>query len=794
MRLSDLRRLVDEFGIAGVDRRSRESMSAALRSTPHATPELLLDTLSDAQVKEACDYMGINRLGTKNAVIRRLVEYSPSSNRERSRDAYEQSALIHTGPARIPPALPGRFLLARNASAGTIPVTRPELIWPGKYNHDGTPAKAPRVNLPLRTIETINERTATSRARNDDSQISMFDTGERNDGEPCDGSWRNKLVCGDNVLVMPALLEKYSGRIQLVYCDASLSALSGPLAATVDSDGNDRTGDHVGPLHEEIAPEASGRPSNSDLQTASYQLMFIRSLLSSEGHLVVHATPDASSYLRLLLDDSFGSTNFRNEIVVSGTGENQSARPPRDMAALPRGHDVLLWYSAQPTTRVPNAPVPRSAPSSEGHWRRFWIEGEEPATSYTLLGEEPPEGQWRWKEDRALEAVDNYLRFVGERSGRTLEDYWRETDRKLEFIRKSSIGEIEYWSPPESDETGSTVWCDIGVHEDPKNDAARNREVLLTRLIEWLSRPGDVVADFSCGSGTTLAVAERHGRRWLGCDFDRSAIHLARNRLLDMKNCEPFDVLDLGGQERVYWQRTTFDKGRSGSPSEQGLQRYQEYILSLHGARPTSDMVHLHGIKGDALVHVGAVDTAVSIEAIDAAVDECIKLKQRELQVLGWGWEAGVQDVVGANAKHLNVSVMLLQIPREVMRQRSAAGADVRFFPLPYLEAAVRKSKGLAVEVTLKGFVIPDPGFMPDGARDKAGQWSDYIDYWAVDWDFRNGTFVQGWASYRTRKQRALRLRSRRHTYRAPGKYRILVKVVDVFGNDASRALDVEVG
>ena len=93
----------------------------------------------------------------------------------------------------------------------------------------------------------------------------------------------------------------------------------------------------------------------------------------------------------------------------------------------------------------------------------------------------------------------------------------------------------------------------------------------------------------------------------------------------------------------------------------------------------------------------------------------------------------------------------------------------------------------------LTDFVIPNAKRIPEDVRGKIRRWSDYIDYWAVDWDFRNDTFMQGWVAYRTRKDRGLSLSSDPHVYQRPGKYRVLVKVVDIFGNDTSQALDVEV-
>ena len=197
----------------------------------------------------------------------------------------------------------------------------------------------------------------------------------------------------------------------------------------------------------------------------------------------------------------------------------------------------------------------------------------------------------------------------------------------------------------------------------------------MTRVIEWLSGPNDLVADFFCGSGTTLAVAEKLGRRWIGCDLGRWGIHITRKRLLGIKNCKPFDVLNLGRYERQYRQGVTF--GKKDKPvTEQALYEYLAFILKLHGSRPVTGLIHLHGKKGKAMVHVGAVDAPVTIGEIESAVEECLKLKQKELHVLGWEWEMGLQNLVVQEAKNKGIKLLLLQIPREVMEQQAAGSTS----------------------------------------------------------------------------------------------------------------------
>ena len=322
--------------------------------------------------------------------------------------------------------------------------------------------------------------------------------------------------------------------------------------------------------------------------------------------------------------------------------------------------------------------------------------------------------------------------------------------------------------------------------------ATQKPEALLERVLQASSRKGDLVADFFCGSGTTLAIAEKLGRRWIGCDLGRWSMHVTRKRLLGIENCKPFDLLNLGRYERQYWQGVTFGK-RKMPITEQTLFEYLSFILKLYGAQPVVGMAHLHGKKGKAMIHIGAVDAPVTISEIDSATEECIRLKQKELHVLGWEWGMGLQNLVVQDAKNKGVKLLLLQIPREVMEQQAADKGDVRFFELAYLDAAVRKPKRLTAQVTLKDFVIPNAELIPDDVRNKVGKWSDYIDYWAVDWDFRNDTFMQGWVAYRTRKDRSLPLTSDPHKYEKRGRYRVLVKVIDIFGNDTSQAFEVEV-
>ena len=204
-------------------------------------------------------------------------------------------------------------------------------------------------------------------------------------------------------------------------------------------------------------------------------------------------------------------------------------------------------------------------------------------------------------------------------------------------------------------------------------------------------------------------------------------------------------------------------------------------------------MTHLHGKKDKALVHIGAVDAPVTINQVNQAVDEVIQSKQKELHILGWEWEMGLNDLVIGEAKAKGVKLALFNIPREVMERQAVDKGDVHFFELAYLKAEVKKPGKRAAQVELQDFMLADTDAIPKDTREKITQWSDFIDYWAVDWDFQGDTFMQGWVAYRTRRDRALPLASDKHTYAKAGNYRVLVKVIDIFGNDTSQLLAVTV-
>ena len=313
---------------------------------------------------------------------------------------------------------------------------------------------------------------------------------------------------------------------------------------------------------------------------------------------------------------------------------------------------------------------------------------------------------------------------------------------------------------------------------------------LLERIINASSREGDLVADFFCGSGTTGVAAEKLNRRWIMSDLGRFATHTARKRLLDM-NAKPFIVQNLGKYERHRWVQLN---GR--------YTNYLKFILELYHAEPVEGFINLHGKKEKTFVRVGAVDAPVTLSEIREALSECKENKIKALNVLGWEWEMGLHDLVKEEAEHYGVKLGTFQIPREVMELNVSdpkVKVDIHFYELAYLEVAP-KIEGRRITITLKDFIIPNPELLPEEIKGKVKNWSDFIDYWSVDWMFNqheeqteeDDTFHNMNQRYRTRKEPKLEL-AMDYEYKKAGKYNILVKVIDIFGNDTTKLLAVKI-
>jgi adenine-specific DNA-methyltransferase len=609
-----------------------------------------------------------------------------------------------------------------------IEITKTELVWPGKYNEDGTRKEVPRVNLPFQVIEAVNESRATREVQKTKGGM-LFDIYEGKEGETFEEGWKNKLIWGDNLLVMGSLLEKFAGKIDLIYIDPPFATGADFSVTTGVGDGNIEVTKEQSIIEEKAYRDTWGKGTDSYLQMMYQRLALMRDLLAENGTIYLHCDWRVNSHLRLVFDEIFGKEKFRNEIIWCYTF------PGRVSEDFQKRNDTILRYS-KGNSAVFNADQIRVPYKAD------------------FTAARTPQGVGDYTEAQQKERHEK---------GKIPESWW------------ADISNVSGW------------------RDELVGYPTQKPEALIDRIIKASSLEGSLVSDMFSGSGTTLAVAEKLGRRWIGCDLGRFAIHTTRKRLLGIEGCRPFEILNLGKYERQYWQGVTFGEAKDKPLTEQALYQYLAFILKLYGAQPLAGLMHIHGRKGNALIHIGAVDAPVTIDEINLALAECVSLKQTELHVLGWEWEMGLNDLMVSEAKKQGIKLLLLQIPREVMEQQAVDKGDIQFFELAYLKVEITTPKKLTATVTLKDFVIPNTELIPEEVRSRVKKWSDYIDYWAIDWDFQNDTFMQGWVTYRTRKDRTLALTSDSHVYEKPGTYRVLVRVVDIFGNDTTQGFDVEV-
>jgi adenine-specific DNA-methyltransferase len=304
--------------------------------------------------------------------------------------------------------------------------------------------------------------------------------------------------------------------------------------------------------------------------------------------------------------------------------------------------------------------------------------------------------------------------------------------------------------------------------------------------------------DCFCGSGTTAAVAEKLGRRWIACDLGRFAVHTTRKRLLSIPNVRPFVVQNLGKYERQLWAGAEFagTEDQQERTAEQHKQ-YVEFILKLYNAKPLHGHAWLHGVRGGRMVHVGSVDAPVSVGDVRQIAAEFKKTigtgkdapKTNGVDLLGWDFAFEMNEVALQQAAAANIQMKFLRIPRDVMDKRAVEQGDIKFFELAALSVET-KVKGREVTLRLTDFIIP-PDDVPEEVRKAVKHWSQWIDYWAVDWDYKGDTFHNEWQTYRTRKDPKLALETK-HTYIEKDDYTVVVKVIDILGNDTTKSVRVK--
>ncbi len=635
---------------------------------------------------------------------------------------------------------------------------------------DGRRSQPARLRLPLQVVETVNAPRA--------DRGTIFE-GADNDA---DDGWRNRLIWGDNLHVLSSLADELAGQVDLIYIDPPFDSRQDykvRIAVGDDNVGADQELSKIASVIEEKAyRDTWGKGVESYLQMLYDRLVLLRELLSDRGSIFLHLAPNVSHLARALLDEIFGAENFRAEIIWQRTTAHADTK---DFGTI---HDSVLCFAKSEK----HLWHPQFRPYTETYVRSHYSQVDASGRRYhadNLTGAGLRNGvtgrPWRgfnpggkgkhWANDHAtLDALDSEGRIHWPIGGG-----FPRYKRFLDDMPGQPIGEL--WSdiPPINSQADERLGYDT-----------QKPEVLLERIIKASSDEGSIVLDCFAGSGTTPAVAERLNRRWIAADIGRFAIHTTRKRLLDLPGCKPFEVANLGRYERQVWQVET-----TGAQ----VQAYLDFVVELYGAQPVAGYQHVHGTLGPRGVHVGAVDAPVTLAEIKDTLDEAAGAGYPSVDVLGWEFEMGLHELVQDVAKAVGLDLRLRRIPREVMDPRAVASGEIAFHELAYVKVDTTV-KRRAVQVTLADFVLPNPDLVPASVREKVTGWKDYVDYWAVDFTFGaegdTDTFRNQWQSYRTRSHRALELTAD-HGYDEPGEHTVLVKVVDIFGNDTTTAVRVTV-
>jgi len=645
-----------------------------------------------------------------------------------------------------------------------------ELTWDGKYK-DGKKVSPVRIALPFQTIETVNEK------RKAGLQADIFAAAANQAAQ--ESGWKNRLIWGDKKYVLPSLLPEFAGKVNLIYIDPPFdTGANFSFTATIPNyDGSDDerldhgTGEGLSftkqpsVIEQKAYRDTWGRGLDSYLQWFYETALLLRELPAEDGSIYVHLDWHVGHYAKAVLDEVFGYENFQNEIVWKRATSGSSKARAKKFGA---DHDVLYYYTKGTK----------------------WIFNK----TYAEYPEKEIEKRFRQRDEK------------GHYKDAELATYSQETFERLKNENRlivTSGGKYRYKIYLDEIEgvLVDSIWTDIPIvnsqADERENYATQKPEALLERIIRASSNENDLILDCFCGSGTTAATAEKLGRRWITCDLGRFAIHTARKRLLSNPKVKPFEVQNLGKYERQAWMQAEFDLPEQRANVEAA---YRNFILDLYHASPLAGYAWLHGAKAGRLVHVGSVDAPVSPGDVKALVLEFWKVAGKEkdmktngIDILAWNFAFELNEMASQFAAENKVDLKFKKIPREVLEKKAVEQGDIRFFELASLgvEAKVSNRQNHELTLTLENFIVP-PDEVPDDVQGKISHWSQWVDYWGVDWNYRDDTFHNEWQSYRTKQDPKLELKVS-HLYEETGTYQVVVKVIDILGNDTTKLISIEI-
>jgi DNA modification methylase len=454
-----------------------------------------------------------------------------------------------------------------------------------------------------------------------------------------DEKWQNQLIWGENKVVMSLLLRDFENKISLIYIDP-------PFATGGDFNLKIQIGEN-GKYVNEIAYKDKWKKGLDAYLTFLYErLTIMRRLLADNGSIYIHLDWHISHYVKLIMDEIFGITNFRNEIVWAYPAASVKTR-----RFFIRSYDTILFYSKSDDCIFNNDP-------------NIYMEYSD-------------------RVKNALKKDDHGVFYYrgGSHNGKKL-------SRKV-YVEKEGIFPRDVWNDIPYIRANTSEYQGFSTQKP---------ERLLKRIILASTNQNDIVADFFCGSGSTLAVAEKLGRKWIGCDSNKLSIHLSRKRILNIKKSN--DMLN--------WNKKY---NKIAQPFK---------ILGLDGQN-TKQFIPESFLKEDA-----------KLEDI-----------------------LNIQEVP-------KISVELIQSEK-------------------------------TVRVKLIDYTSPYTDFISRKIRDDIISFSDWIDFWAIDFEYNKQIFNNLWFSCRTPKNRELLLMSKPYLYTKPGNYNLTIKIIDILGLEAQKSYNIQI-
>ena len=509
-----------------------------------------------------------------------------------------------------------------------------ELVWNGKTN------EVCNIVLPFQTIEQVDEPRA-EKLTEDNRQAMLFDTrGRQRKG------WTNKLIWGDNKLVLSSLkngplreeIERQGG-LKLIYIDPPFDV---GADFSMDIDIGEVTFTKDPNILEEIAyRDTWGKGADSFIAMIYERLNLMRDLLAEDGSIYVHCDWRLNSLIRLVLDDVFGPNQHRREIIWTMSA---AAGFKGLVNNYVRGHESIFYYSKSDSA-IFNKPF---LPYNQAQLSRF-SSVDEDGRKYKVI-----------TKTRKL--------YLDETKGVPLSDVWTDIANFQTVVNSPEI---------------------VGY-------PTQKPEALLERIIKASSNEGDLVADFFCGSGTTAAVAEKLGRKWIATDLGKFAIHTTRKRMIgvqrqlkaDGKDYRAFEILNLGKYERQHYIGVNPNL-REEEQQKQSAEREKAFIdliLRAYAAEKTEGFANFQGKKSGRLIAIGPVNLPVTRLFVEEIILECRKHKITRVDVLGFEFEMGLFPNVLDEAKSRGIDIAPKFIPAEVFDKRTVEQGQVVFHDMAFIE------------------------------------------------------------------------------------------------------------